>query len=143
MRRTIEVRRGDVMHYTWRESKAADGLNLRFFGLRTSIGLRSCLQDGVGKDCRLCDPTFGTAATAPARPTESQRRLERLSESNRRIGLDGRQITPASRFKAPEYDTRCPVMWLPLAQLSGVHQRSGRQLAACNAADPSNWRHCV
>src|SRR5215510_2073886 len=80
MRRTIEVRRGDVMHYTWRESKAADGLNLRFFGLRTSIGLRSARETGLARSVVCCDPSFGTAAAAPARhPTGSQRRLERVS----------------------------------------------------------------
>src|SRR5262245_35735833 len=84
MRRTIEVRRGDVMHYTRRESKAADGLNLRFFGLRTSVGLWSAQRRGWrGKLASVAPPNFGTAATTPSRhPTGSQRgrqRLERVS----------------------------------------------------------------
>jgi hypothetical protein len=65
MRRTIKVRRGDVMHYTWRESKAADRLNLRFFGLEPSI---SCGRPKGGLDGilarSLLRPQVGTAAVA-------------------------------------------------------------------------------
>jgi len=52
MRRTIEVRRGDVMHYAWRESKAADPLNWGFSGSDVHWAAL-CPKDGAGEELAL------------------------------------------------------------------------------------------
>lgn len=104
MRRTIEVRRGDVMHYTWRESKAVDRLNLRFFGLEllTADGRKAALtrilarKDGVccaRKSARRPSRRYGSPwpppDKSPAKPAKTG-----AGERNRTavISLEGCQI---------------------------------------------------
>jgi hypothetical protein len=68
MRRTIEIRRGDVMHYRWPECKAADPLKAGFFGARP-IALRRGLK--------LRPAVFATVGGFAIEAAE-RRRLERV-----------------------------------------------------------------